>query len=92
MLRSILALGAGLAILAACDQLSGSWQAWVYPNPDDERVAISLAGFRTFEQCQQAAIGELRRQPDPDKAGYKCGRSCRWDEASRTNVCKEIRR
>lgn len=55
-------------------------------------MAISLGGFPTIEQRQEAAIAELRRQPGPEKSGYKCGRGCRWDEASRTNVCKEIRR
>jgi hypothetical protein len=89
MTRFALALTV-LVILAGCERTP--WQGWVYPDPDNERAAISLAGFRTFEQCQEAAIAELRRLPNPDKGGYKCGRSCRWDNASHTNICEEIRR
>ncbi len=79
-------------LLAACEGSAGPWQGWVYPNPDDEAVSISLTGFKTFKECQQATIDQLRQLPDPDSAGYKCGRSCRWDSSYRVNVCKEIRR
>jgi hypothetical protein len=79
-----------VVMLAGCER--SPWQGWVYPDPDNERAAISLAGFSTFEQCQEAAIAELRRLRSPDKGSYKCGRSCTWDDASRTNICDEIRR
>jgi hypothetical protein len=81
-----------LSVLLAGCQREPEWQGWVYPKSDDETLSISLAGFKTFEQCQQAAIDQIRRLPEPDKAGYECGRSCRWDESWRANVCKETRR
>lgn len=89
MTRSALAIIL-VVILSGCERTP--WQGWVYPDPDNERASISLAGFRTFEQCQEAAIAELRRLAGPDKGSYMCGRSCRWDDASRTNICEETRR
>ncbi|MEA3008581.1 MAG: hypothetical protein QOJ91_273 [Sphingomonadales bacterium] len=79
-----------VVLLSGCEPTP--WQGWVYPDPDDEHASTSLAGFRTFEQCQEAAIAELRRLPSPDKGSYKCGRSCKWDDTSRTNICAEVRR
>jgi hypothetical protein len=79
-----------VVLLCGCERTA--WQGWVYPDPDDERASISLTGVRSFEQCQKAAVAELRRLPSPDKGSYKCGRSCRWVETSRSNICEEIRR
>ena len=67
------------------------WQGWVYPDAENDVVGISLAGFETFKQCQEAAIGMVRSLDEPDKASYECGRQCRWDETYRANICKETR-
>jgi hypothetical protein len=90
MRGKVLLLGVALFSLTNCDQ--HPWQAWVYPDAGNERFSNSLAGFETFEQCQEAAIATLRSFREPDRGSYICGRSCRWDPDLRTNRCKELRR
>lgn len=80
------------AALTGCDTRPNSWTGWVYPDRNDLTVSISLEGFRTFEQCQEATVGRLRSLPDPAAADYECGYRCRWEPALNTNVCKETRR
>lgn len=78
--------------LAACDTRANEWTASVYPNANNPALAVTMQGFSSFEQCQEAAIGMLRSFEKPDEGGYSCGRMCRWDPLMRSNVCKEIRR
>lgn len=77
-------------VLTSCAD-EREWQGWVYPDAENDAVGVSLAGFRTFEQCQEAAVGVLNNLPQPEKATYECGRQCRWDATYRANICKETR-
>ena len=80
------------ATCSGCDSRAEEWTAWVYPNASDLSLSISMNGFATFEQCQEAAIGKLRSFDEPDAGDYDCGYMCRWDARFETNVCKETRK
>ncbi len=60
-----------LLLLAACDQRPNQWDAFVYQSADDLKRHIEMRGFKTFEQCQQAAINVLRSMPEPDAGDYE---------------------
>lgn len=77
-------------VLAGCDDRPDSWTAWVYEDRDDLSQSETLTGFNTFEQCQSAAIQQLRTYDNPSGGDYECGYKCRWDGG--TNVCKETRK
>lgn len=78
------------ALLSGCD-ISPQWQGWVYPHAGDLTEAIEIGRFRTFDQCEAAAVGVLRSLPNPDGGDYECGRSCRRDMDLQINVCAETR-
>lgn len=80
-----------LALLLGCDDRPKEWTAWVYPNANDLTFSESLVGFKSFEQCQEAAIGKLRSYSKPDAGTYECGYMCRYEPRFGTNVCKETR-
>jgi hypothetical protein len=84
----------GCVLLAGCDWLGGGgkWDGWVYPDESNLDHSISLNGFDTFEECQEAAISTMRALDDPGSAAYECGRDCRWNSQIETNVCKETRK
>lgn len=87
----------GLSVIAAllltsCDDRPEAWTGWAYPNRENLTYSVSLTGFRTFEQCQEATIGALRTFSDPDAGDYECGFKCRWDPNFQTNVCKTTRK
>ena len=84
-------LSSGL-MLTACDTRAREWTAWVYPDARNLTVSIGMSGFQTFEQCQTAAIGQLRQLPNPDGGDYECGYMCRWEPTVQTNVCRETRK
>ncbi|WP_313808556.1 hypothetical protein [Sphingobium sp.] len=78
---------------AACDSRPDQWDAFVYPDRDDLSKHEEIAGFKTFELCQQAAIGRLRTLPDPDTGDYECGYKCEpRADLDGVNVCKETRK
>jgi hypothetical protein len=80
------------SFLAGCDDRAPEWTGWVYPNRNDLTLSVSLGGFKTFEQCQQASIDRLRGFSDPDAGDYECGFKCRWSPTLGINVCKETRK
>jgi hypothetical protein len=86
------ALLTAVLLLAGCDDRPPVWTAWVYEDRDDLTKSETLTSFKTFEQCQEAAISKLRSYPDPDAGGYECGYRCRYDPSMQTNVCKETRK
>jgi hypothetical protein len=52
-----------------------------------------MAGFKTFELCQQAAIDRLRDMHRADEGDYECGYKCRPDPSlGGINVCKETKK
>lgn len=81
-----------IVALAACDSRSNEWTGWAYPDAQDLTLSVSLGGFRTFEECQEATIARLRRFPEPDRGTFICGHKCRWSANLQTNVCETTRR
>lgn len=82
-----------LLLLAACgaqDRASGPWTAFVYDHETDH-ATDTLVGYQSFEACQQGAINKLRTYPEPDRATYECGLSCRYDEQMTVHICAETR-
>lgn len=80
-----------MLLVAGCDDRAKEWTAWVYR---DKSLTTheTMTGFKTFEECQLAAISKLRTIPDPDSGDYECGYMCRWDDSFDNNVCKETRK
>lgn len=82
-----------LFALTACDSRPDQWDAFVYPDADDLTVSVTMAGFKTFELCQQAAIDRLRDMHRADEGDYECGYKCRPDPSlGGINVCKETKK
>ncbi len=79
-------------MLAGCERASSTWTGWAYPSRDDLTLSVSLTGFDTFEQCQEATIHLLRSFEHPDAGSFVCGQRCRWDPTLKTNVCKVLKR
>lgn len=78
-----------IALLAACGDGSSAWTAFIYPDGSNLQSSIEMGGFKTFRQCQEAAIGRLRSLDDPDQGDYECGYRCEWRPDMGLNVCKE---
>ncbi len=87
------ALLAPLLLLVACDSRPREWTAWVYPDPVEhpERKA-TLKGFKTFEQCQEAAISTMRSYPYAQYATYECGYRCEYSAEINDNICAEVKK
>lgn len=82
-----------LFFLAGCDHRPKQWDAFVYPDRNDLSRIETIAGFLTFEQCQQAAINRLRSFSEPDNGDYECGYMCGSDpDYGSLNICKETRK
>ncbi|PSJ43346.1 hypothetical protein [Allosphingosinicella deserti] len=90
-MRKVL-LAAALLALVGCDTRAAIWTAWVYEDWDNRTKSERLTGFKTFEQCQEAAISRLRSYPEPDGGDYECGYKCEYKPSMQTNVCKETRK
>ena len=89
----------GIFLLSSCS--SGSDRtAFVYPDIEnipnaDQAQNYTIGNYRTFEECQTAAIERIRsnyvttgRQGD-----YQCGYKCsRRDDFGGLLVCKETRK
>jgi hypothetical protein len=88
MKRALLLLFA----LSGCDSRPDQWNAYVYQDTEDMTRWETIEGFKTFEQCQSAAIGRIRTFDEPDKADYECGYKCSIDPNLQINVCKETRK
>ena len=82
-----------LALLSACDSRPDQWNAFVYPDANDLTVFEEIAGFKTFELCQAAAISRMRAVQKPTGGDYECGYKCAPDpKLAGLNVCKETRK
>ena len=79
-------------LLASCDSRPNQWDAFVYPDASDLTVSEEIAGFKTFELCQSAAIDRMRRVQKPTGGDYECGYRCAPDPKLGVNVCKETRK
>jgi hypothetical protein len=84
---------AGMLLVAGCDKRPDQWDAFVYPDRENMERVETYRGFKTFELCQEAAIGRLRILRDPDGGDYECGYKCAPDESmGGLNVCKETKK
>lgn len=86
-----------LALLAlattACDRRPDQWDAFVYPDRNDLTKHEEIAGFKTFELCQEAALDRLRTMAAPDGGDYECGYKCEARaDLNGINVCEETRK
>ena len=80
-------------VLAACDKRPKQWDAMIYPNANDLSKYEAIRGFKSFELCQQAAIGRIRSLHEPEDADYECGYMCGADPRyPGLNVCKETKK
>jgi len=90
--RLCLLAAATVISLAACDQRPETWQAYVYPDGNDLTQVVEMGSFKTFEQCQEAAINGLRTLGLAEVGDYECGYRCGPSERyGGINVCKETR-
>jgi len=91
-------LSIGVIALAGCS--GADWTGFVYPDiediPNADKVQnYTVGNYRTFEQCQEAAIERVRsnlattgRQGD-----YQCGYKCsKREEFGGMLICKETRK
>lgn len=87
-MRLVLALSA--LMLTGCDDRPRIWTAWLYPSAPDLAKSVKLEGFKTFEQCQSAALSTLAAfAPEGE---YECGYRCRYDPQSDMSTCAETRK
>lgn len=90
--RLIAALGLS-CLLSGCESRPDQWDAFIYPDANDLTKHEEIAGFKTFELCQSAAIGRLRSLPDPDGGDYECGYKCEARPGlGGIKVCEETRK
>ena len=80
-------------LLASCDTRPNQWDAFVYPDANDLSGFEEIAGFKTFELCQAAAIDRMRKVQKPTGGDYECGFKCVPDpKLDGLNVCQETRK
>ena len=80
------------SLMTGCDDRPDQWDAFVYSNANDLTVNETIRGFKSFELCQEAAIGQLRSLPNPDGGDYECGYKCEPFGSEGMNLCKETRK
>lgn len=85
-------IAAALASLAliGCDNRPDQWDAFIYTG-DDLLTHESIRGFKTFEQCQIAAIDRLRSERPDGGGDYECGYKCE-PSGYGGNICTETRK
>lgn len=82
-----------LLLLAGCDSRPDQWDAFIYPDAADLSDFERIAGFKSFELCQRAAIDRMRSIQVESGGDYECGHKCEADPAiGGLNVCKETRK
>lgn len=81
-----------IILIFGCDRRPDQWDAFVYPNANNLTGRERIAGFKTFELCQAAAISRLRQEVDPDAGDYECGYKCEPHPQYGGYVCKETKK
>lgn len=80
-------------VLVGCDSRPNQWDAFVYPDVNDLTVSEKIAGFKTFELCQSAALDRLRAIHREGAGDYECGFKCAPKPGlGGIEVCKETRK
>ncbi|MDZ4048320.1 MAG: hypothetical protein U1E00_08335 [Pseudoxanthomonas sp.] len=95
-MRSLLAIAA--LALSGCS--GANWTAFVYPDiediPNADQVQnFTIGNYRTFEECQVAAIDRMRSNyaATGQQGDYQCGYKCsRRDDFGGLLICKETRK
>ncbi len=81
-----------LGPVSGCDSRPKQWDAFIYPDANNLTVHQRIAGFKSFELCQEAAVGQLRQQADPDAGDYECGYRCAPHAQFSNYVCEETKK
>jgi hypothetical protein len=71
---------------------SHDWKAWIYPDRADLSRSVAMGSFKSFEQCQGAAVDALRVLNLEADGDYECGSDCKFKPDLGINVCKETRK
>ena len=87
-----------LVMLSGC--AGNDWTAFVYPDIEDipnadEVHNFTIGSYRTFEDCQNAAVSRVRNlQSTTGRVGdYQCGYKCTArEEYGGMLICKETRK
>jgi hypothetical protein len=89
-----------LIFLTVSCSRNADWTAFVYPDIDeipnaDKVQNFTIGNYRTFEECQIAAIDRVRNnKSSTGKNGdYQCGYKCSIrDDIGGLLICKEIQK
>ena len=95
-MRSLLA--AAVLVLSGCS--GANWTAFVYPDiediPNADQVQnFTIGNYRTFEECQSAAIDRMRSNyaATGREGDYQCSYKCSHrDDFGGLLTCKETRK
>jgi len=79
-----------LAALSGC-LFEEEWTAFVYPNMHDLSSHQEFGPFSSFQDCQVAAINNLRGRGLAAKGDYECGLNCEYSPEWQTRICEETR-
>jgi len=79
-----------LSLLTGCF-FEEEWTAYVYPDANDLSRSQQYGPFSSFEDCQIAAINNLRGRGLATKGDYECGLNCEYKPEWQTSICEETR-
>lgn len=79
-----------LSLLSGCF-FDEEWTAFVYPNAQDLSEHQEFGPFSSFEDCQIAAIHNLRSRGLAMKGDYECGLNCEYKQEWQTSICEETK-
>lgn len=66
----------GLLLLAGCDDARpDQWDAYIYPDLNNEARNEVVKGFKSFELCQSASL-KKREALHANEGSYECGHRC----------------
>jgi len=65
-------------LLIGCDSdpRPDQWDAYIYPDLDNESREEIVSGFKTFELCQAAALDRIDQVNAEAGGAYECGYKC----------------
>jgi len=91
--KKAILLASAFPSVTGCDSRPDQWDAFIYPSASDLTSHEEIAGFKSFELCQQAAIERLRSFREPDSGSYECGYKCEPRNATGdVRICAETRK
>ena len=84
----VIAVAVGVYFLFFAEE--DRWSGFVYPNANNLAIDHPIGDYLTFQECQEAAIGLIRRR-GWENADYECGLNCELKPFASYNVCEETR-